>query len=167
MPSHLIQLCKYNYWANERICGYILQAGSPLVDEVITSSFHSIRKTLYHLWDGQEIWYKRLHGESINTWPSHYFKGNLEEAVQLILGSSGDYVRFAELLTQNEKDKMVEYKAIDGKPFYNSIEEIIMHTMNHGSYHRGQLITMLRIAGFTAVGSTDMIRFFREQKRNT
>ncbi len=54
---------------------------------------------------------------------------------------------------------------IDGTAYFNSVEEIIMHVMNHGTYHRGQLITMLRMVGFTAVESTDFIRYLRMKEK--
>ncbi|MBL0096615.1 MAG: DinB family protein [Bacteroidetes bacterium] len=162
MASHLLQLCNYNVWANDRICSYIKEAGDSIADQEMTSSFPTVRKTLYHLWDAQEIWYKRLQGESPNTWPSHYFKGSLEESIDAIHQSSIDFVRFVEKLSENGHLSSVEFKSIDGTSFFNTIEEIVMHVMNHSTYHRGQLITMLRSAGFTAVGSTDMIRYYRE-----
>jgi len=162
MSKQLIQLCNYNVWANDRICSYIKEAGLSVADEEMSSSFPTIRKTLYHLWDAQEIWYKRLLGESPNTWPSHYFNGTLEEAIAAIHHSSVDFVRFIENLPENGHLASVEFKSIDGTSYFNTVEEIIMHVMNHSTYHRGQLITMLRTAGFTAVGSTDMIRYFRE-----
>ncbi|MBL7924248.1 MAG: DinB family protein [Bacteroidia bacterium] len=165
MKSHLLKLCQYNAWANRRIGQYIIDAGPGIADEALLSSFPTIRKTLYHLWDAQEIWYKRLQGESPNTWPSHHFKGSLEEAVQAIQESSDDFVRFIENLPKNGPMKSVEFKSMDGTSFFNSVEEILMHVMNHSTYHRGQLITMLRTAGFSAVGSTDLIRFLRERQK--
>lgn len=165
MAPHLLQLCQYNIWANNRIGSYILGAGPVIADEEITSSFPSIRKTLYHLWDAQDIWYKRLHGASPNTWPSHHFKGSIEEAVTAIEQNSIDFVRFIEKLPENGHLASVEFKSTDGTSYFNTVEEIVMHVMNHSTYHRGQLITMLRSAGFTAVGSTDMIRYYREKAR--
>ncbi len=164
MPSNLFLLCNYNAWANKKICSFILEAGAAVADEEMNSSFPTIRKTLYHLWDAQDIWFKRLHHESPNSWPSHYFKGTLEEAVNSIHQSSADYVRFSEKLDESAARASVEFKSLDGTSYFNTVEEIIMHVMNHSTYHRGQIITMLRVAGFTAVGSTDMIRFFREKK---
>ena len=39
---------------------------------------------------------------------------------------------------------------------------MIVHVVNHGGYHRGQVATMLRGIGAKAAQSTDMIAFFRE-----
>jgi uncharacterized damage-inducible protein DinB len=161
--DHLISLVKYNQWANERICGYINEGGEKIADTELISSFPTIRKTLFHLWDAQVIWMKRLRGESSNTWPSHNFNGSLKEATELILLNSSDYIQFAEGLIENQHLGDVEFKSLDGTAYHNTIEEIIMHVMNHSTFHRGQLITMLRSAGFTSVGSTDLIRYFRSK----
>jgi uncharacterized damage-inducible protein DinB len=58
----------------------------------------------------------------------------------------------------------IDYTNIKGAPFSNKIMHIIAHVMNHSSYHRGQIITMLRGAGYTNPGSTDLIVYFRESK---
>lgn len=165
MIQHLRQLCAYNRWANERMAGYLLAAGESIADEEQLSSFPTIRKTLYHLWDAQVIWYKRLAGEAVNTWPSHHFTGTLNDDLSALRENDEAYVRFIENLSEKDGGKDVEYHALDGSAFHNTIEEIIMHVMNHGTYHRGQLITMLRNQGFTAVGSTDMIRYYREARK--
>ncbi len=164
MDSHLIKLCKYNFWANDRICTWIKKADLK-VDEELKSSFPSIRKTLYHLWDAQFIWLARLNGESPNTWPSHSFKGNLDEAIGGLQQNTLALATYIELLDENEYQREVEFKSIDGTSYFNSVEEIIMHVINHSTYHRGQLITLLRTVGFTAVDSTDFIRYLRSKEK--
>ena len=82
--------------------------------------------------------------------------------VDLGSGAGNDcFVARAETFS-NDANAQIQYKTLDGKSYFNSTEEVIMHCMNHGTYHRGQIITMLRQAGFTVVGSTDFIRFCRE-----
>lgn len=164
MDSYLIKLCKYNVWANDRICSWIKKVETK-ADEELKSSFPSIRKTLYHLWDAQFIWLARLNGESFNTWPSHSFKGNLDEAIEGLNKNSIALVSFIELLDENEYQREVEFKSIDGTSYFNSVEEIITHVINHSTYHRGQLITLLRTIGFTAVESTDFIRYLRMKEK--
>jgi uncharacterized damage-inducible protein DinB len=164
MDSHLIKLCKFNVWANDRICTWIKKADTK-VDEELKSSFPSIRKTLYHLWDAQFIWLARLNGESPNTWPSHSFEGTLDEAIEGVHQNSLAFVSFIEQLNESEYQRQVEFRSIDGTPYFNSVEEIITHVVNHSTYHRGQLITMLRTVGFTAVESTDFIRYLRMKEK--
>jgi len=162
MKQHLSTLSRYNVWANRRMGQYLLEAGPVIADEPLNSSFPTIRKTLYHLWDAQVIWYKRLMGTSVNAWPSQGFTGSLEEAVSAVNTNSDDFVNFCENLKENGEQTLITFHSLDGTAYQNTTEEIILHVMNHSTYHRGQLITMLRSAGFTAVGSTDLIRFYRE-----
>lgn len=160
--QHLKHLVGFNLWANQRLCEVILREGERIADREIQSSFPSIRKTLYHIWDGQGIWLARLNGESPRSWPSHDFNGNLQEAIQLFLENSNDFVRFVDKLPQDSEFSEVKYTAMDGTLFSNTIFEVICHLMNHGTYHRGQIVTMLRIAGVATVPPLDLIRFYRE-----
>ena len=48
-----------------------------------------------------------------------------------------------------------------GEAQTNRVGDILRHVVNHASYHRGQLVTMLRQLGHPAV-NTDLIRFYRE-----
>lgn len=158
----LLDLCKFNVWANHKITGYILSAGDDATHKELVSSFPTILKTLLHIWDAQQIWYARLQGNTITTWPSKDFKGTLKDACNGLMTSSNDFVRLTEKF-ENDFSIVINYKTLDGNEFSNTAEEIIMHCMNHGTYHRGQIITMLRQVGFTEVGSTDYIRYCREK----
>lgn len=159
--SHLQELTRYNYWAHERTAGWILNAGDIIADQPLVSSFPTIRKTFYHMWDAQVIWFHRLNGQSMNAWPSQTFTGNLKEATEMLLKSCDDFVRFAKENDEKSLEKTIAYHAIDGTEYKSRISEIILHVCNHGTYHRGQIITMLRNAGVGDIGSTDLIRYYR------
>jgi uncharacterized damage-inducible protein DinB len=154
----ILKIAEYNNWANHLIANYILEAGD-IIDQYIESSFPSIRKTVYHLWDAQVIWHKRLNGESFNSWPSKDFHGDFTEAVNGLHQSSGQLTEFVRSCA--DPKVQISYHNIEGIKFTSTVEEIITHVVNHGTYHRGQLITMLRQVGYTNVGSTDFIRFCR------
>jgi uncharacterized damage-inducible protein DinB len=165
MKKHLLTLAEYNVWANKRITKFIEEAGELIADQNIPGSFPSIRKTLFHIWDAQEIWMKRLNGTSVNSWPSHHFTGTLHEALELFNEGSNEYVSFLKNIPENGHFTSVEFHSTDGTPYFNTIEEIISHVMNHSTFHRGQIVTMLRIAGFQNLTSTDLIRYYRETKK--
>jgi uncharacterized damage-inducible protein DinB len=40
---------------------------------------------------------------------------------------------------------------------------MLQHVVNHGSYHRGQVTTLLRQLGAPAPKSVDLIAFYRER----
>ena len=156
----LSKLTQYNLWANQITTGYVLKAGETIADIEQPGSFPTVRKTLLHIWDAQFIWLSRLQGTSLTEFPSKSFKGNLAEACDGLLKSSQQFIDYVESLNGNY-DTVFAYHTLDGKKFENKVADIIIHAINHGTYHRGQIINLLRGAGFTEVGSTDYMRFCR------
>ena len=57
------------------------------------------------------------------------------------------------------------YTNLRGEPFDDTYEETLFHVVNHGTYHRGQLIMMLREAGVTSLPGTDLIHYLRRQRK--
>ena len=63
MKDLLLQYTKYNLWANTKLLGFIESAAAKdpaVLDKEIPSSFNTLRKTLYHIYYAENIWYKRL-----------------------------------------------------------------------------------------------------------
>ncbi len=50
---------------------------------------------------------------------------------------------------------------MNGTPHRNRLLDLLLHVVNHSSYHRGQLTTMLRRVGATPV-ATDYVYFKRD-----
>ncbi|MBL7929633.1 MAG: DinB family protein [Bacteroidia bacterium] len=160
MHEYLSAYLKYNLWANRIITGYFEKAGKESLDITIESSFPSIRKTWYHIWDAQCIWILRLEGKEVTTWPGRDFTGTMKEAIYQFMESTE---KLAELGLQLDAEKLITYKNLSGKEFTNKVWHILMHVVNHGTYHRGQLVTMLRQAGMKELQPLDMIVFTRQQ----
>lgn len=156
----LIKQTQYNLWANQIICDLVLKAGETKSDMHQVASFPSIRKTLIHIWDGQIIWFYRLNGTSLHSFPGEKFNGTLQDAVYGLHESSQLFVTYAK---KNEANygTSISYQTMDKQTYYSRIDDIIFHCMNHSTYHRGQIINLLRGAGFTEIASTDYMRFCR------
>lgn len=162
LHHHLVQLVHYNLWANTKIVGFLQKLEPSLLDKEITSSFNTIRKTIYHIWDAEQLWYKRLRGISLKEWPSKSYRGSSQEAFKSFIEQSSMFVGFVEDRNEDELSAELSYYSVDGKPFTNTIADIIQHVVTHSTFHRGQLVTMLRNAGFTELTSTDFIAFKRD-----
>ena len=80
LHSQLVNLAKYNLWANKKLIGFLSKLEPVLLDKELISSFKTIRETLYHIWDAELIWFTRLNGSSLTGWPSETFKGSNDEA---------------------------------------------------------------------------------------
>lgn len=168
MRDFLLEYAQYNLWANKKLTSYLRNYTDDLLRKEVISSFPSIGKTLFHIWDAQIIWYSRLNGESLDYFPSEKYGKNVMDAFDGLLESGQEMIDWIDTNIVEDADalKEVHYKTIKGSPYSQKAFEILAHTFNHGSYHRGQIITMAKQLGFRELPSTDFIFFVRE-KQNT
>jgi uncharacterized damage-inducible protein DinB len=161
MSYTLTQHLAYNAWANGKIADFIAKAGEKLFDAEVKSSFPSLRKTVFHIWDAEYIWYKRLNGESLTEGPGKHFNGTMQEGLAAFVKFSKELEAFIASKDQAYYASVCNYKNIKGDPFSSTVETIIMHVVNHSAFHRGQIVTMLRELGYTDLASTDLITYSR------
>lgn len=160
MKDQLLQYSAYNVWANERIAAMLLKADRQLLDQEVKSSFPSIRKTIYHIWDAETIWLKRLKNEATDTWPSKEM--NEPAAIDDFVATSRDFLVFLQKKDSTYFNDSTTYKNMSGASFATPNSGILMHVFNHGTFHRGQIITMLREMAYPhKIESTDLITFLR------
>lgn len=167
MKELLVEMSAYNVWANRRIIELLHQQPPEQIDTAVSSSFPSIRKTIYHMWDAQVIWLNRMQGISLGTWPSAEYQEQFAGYDVYFLQQSEDFHRFVETRTDSFFATTCFYKAMNGKEYQSKHWEIVQHCMNHSTYHRGQIITMLRTLGVEEVTSTDLIFYLREKESGT
>jgi uncharacterized damage-inducible protein DinB len=72
------------------------------------------------------------------------------------------YIDYVSKLTQQDLDRVIKYKGFTGDEFSNPLWQSLHQLTNHASYHRGQVVTLLRQLGVKPV-STDLIMYYREQ----
>jgi len=161
MKELLEKYTKYNLWANTEVAGFTQKLEPSLIDKELVSSFKTIRLTLYHIWDAENAWHSRLNGKSPDKWPSKSFHGSIGEFYKIFLDQSAKIAEYAASNSEKDLKEHFNYQSIDGHKFSNSRADAILHCMNHSTFHRGQIVTMLRNGGFTELTSTDYITFIR------
>ena len=65
-------------------------------------------------------------------------------------------------VSQADLDRMMEYKTMKFGAYRNPLWQSMMHLINHGTYHRGQVTTLLRQHGAEPVLS-DLMHYYRER----
>lgn len=163
MKQILTDYTNYNYWANKKICDLLLTLDDSILDKDIPSSFRTIKETVFHIWGAEWIWYLRVFDSSKVEWPIKNFTGSFKEGVGLFHKASLDMIQLVKDKKEEEFQRDILYHNVAGIGFTNKLYEIIMHCMNHSTFHRGQIITMLRNAGVTNLFSTDLITYYRER----
>ena len=160
MKEILLHYVNYNLWANTKIAEALKNITPSLLDQEVKSSFPSLRKTIYHIWAAEAVWYKRLHGDSPPSLPEP--TNDFPEFAKLFSSCSQSFIDIVKSKDENFLTQVCAYKDTRGNSHSNMHWQMIMHRMNHSTYHRGQLITMLREVGETKVPTTDLIVYFRE-----
>src|SRR5690349_8885314 len=161
MNYSIIQHLEFNAWANSKL----IEAMAPLSEALFylenKGSFPSIAKTALHIWGAQYIWYRRMHGESVKQAPMVAVPPPKEEILEGLLKSSNDFVAFIKSINPSLLTSRYRYTNLRGEPCDDTYEETLFHVVNHGTYHRGQLIMMLREVGITSLPGTDLIHYLR------
>lgn len=161
MAYSIEQHLTYNAWANTKIADLLRTVEDTIYFQDNKSSFPSIATTVLHIWGAQYIWLKRMQGESLSTWPVLDFKDNKNKSLDGLVESSNDIVVYVASRDKSFLTATYAYKNMKGEPFEDPYENTLFHIVNHGTYHRGQITTMLRQAGVTTLASTDLIHYLR------
>ena len=161
--ADLRTMLDYHYWARDRM----LDALDALTPEQFTrdlgSSFKSIRDTVAHTYAAEWAWYMRWQGEPPKALlPAEQFPD--VAALRAAWTAHETNVRgFVESLGDEGVGRVIDYTLLNGSPGSTPIWQMVQHVVNHASYHRGQVTTMLRQIGATPAKSMDMIAFYRLQ----
>ena len=154
------ELIAFNRWANRKI----LEAAAALSDEErrrdLRSSYPSVHDTLLHMLSADWVWLQRLNGSSPSDMPEAWKTASwrvLREAWEEVEAGFESFVASA---TAEDLNRTVTYRNTAGQPFSSTLAQILLHGVNHSSYHRGQVTTLLRQLGATPPG-TDLIRYYR------
>jgi uncharacterized damage-inducible protein DinB len=165
--QELRTLLDYHYWARDRV----LTALDPLTPEQYTrdlgSSFTSIQDTLGHVYSAEWAWHQRWTGASPTSQLPRETFPDVATVRTLWNKTETDVRGFLEGLGETGINRTFEYKTLAGDPGSSVFWHMLQHVVNHASYHRGQLTTMLRQVGLKAPESMDLIRFYRTHTPRT
>jgi len=153
----------YHYWARDRL----LDAVEPLTPDQFTrdlgNSFASVRDTLSHLHAAEWVWLSRLNGTSPTALLPHDRFADLAAVRGGWAQTEAGFRAVVSGLDAATRDRVIEYRLLNGQPGASRTWHIVQHLVNHATYHRGQVTTMLRQLGAAAPKAQDLIYFYRER----
>jgi uncharacterized damage-inducible protein DinB len=154
-------LLDYHYWARDRV----LDAAAALTPDEFTrdlgSSFKSVRDTLAHLYSSEWAWYSRWCGTSPTAaLPFERFP-DVQSLRSEWSAHEAKMRAFLEELGEAGIHRVFEYKTLSGVAAASTFWQMLQHVVNHGSYHRGQVTTMLRQLGAAPGKGMDLIAYYR------
>lgn len=143
----------YNLWVNQQFVNWLSPKSDELLYAEVPSSFSTIMKTLDHIWSTEEYWFSVISETSLlEKKPESEL--SKEEILSGLLNSSEKLAGFINSLSEENLVKKV--KIIN--PWFECelpISDYLLQVINHGTYHRGQIVTMGRNIGITDASNTD------------
>ena len=163
MKELLKQYAAYNIWATRRILDVILDLPEEKQLAEIPSSFNSLYKTVLHMWDAESIWWQRMKMYERIIRPGENFKGNMQDAANGLIQQSKQWEEWVSSASDLSIDHVFQYYTTKKELFKQPVYQMILHVFNHATYHRGQLVNMLRQSGVEKISQTDFIVWSRKK----
>lgn len=161
-PEDIRLLYEFNSWANHRSMSAAEKLTNEQFVKPLGSSFSSVRDTLAHIYGAEAIWFERFQGRSPSSLPDVKQFANLTSLREAWMQQEPRLLAFVRGLTQADLDRDFEYKTLKFGVYRNPLWQSMQHVVNHGTYHRGQVTTMLRQLGAEPI-LTDLMHFYRER----
>ncbi|SMQ86887.1 Uncharacterized damage-inducible protein DinB (forms a four-helix bundle) [Bacillus sp. OV166] len=156
MTHPALKMYDYHIWANGVIIDRLKELPQNIYHKEIQTGFSSVSKVLSHIYLTDYAWFDIISGKSMNEAISttnqlreQIETKSIEEMKKIFLDLSECY---KELLNSQEN---IEKVIVVDNPYAGlletSVSETVLHVVTHGSYHRGNIATMLRQMGHTSV----------------
>ncbi len=151
-------LLAYNRWANTQVLDAAARLTSDEFTRDLRSSFPSVRDTLVHILSAEWLWLERWGGNSPAAMPDLGSLGTVAAFRARWREVEAGQHAFLEQLGQADLARVVAYTNFRGEAWRYPLGRMLQHTVNHSTYHRGQVVTLFRQLG-AAPNPTDLLVF--------
>ena len=153
----------YHYWARDRAFEAVDSLTPEQYNRDLANSFRSIRETVTHVYAAEWAWYERWKGQSPTALlPADRF-ADLAALREAWTDQERNLRGYIDRLGDGGVSRIIEYKLLSGQAGASPVWQMVQHVVNHASYHRGQITTMLRQIGAEPPKPMDLIAYYRVQ----
>ena len=140
----LNELFNYNYWARDRQLKVCVALTEDQFKRPLGSSFSSVRDTLVHMVAVERLWLERWRGQT----PQSLLRPEEFPTLPAVQKYWHEVEREMREYLSNLNEKVIEqpitYVNTRGQTWTYALWRMMLHLLNHQSYHRGQVTTLLR-----------------------
>lgn len=152
----------YTAWASQRL----VEAAGLLNEEELTRDFSTADKsvlgTLVHTYAADRIWMGRIDGNI----PARFLDIEKDMHMHVLRDDwpllYGRWKAWASNLSDDAAHDVLAFKNLKGDTFESPLWQVVLHVVNHGTHHRGQVAGFLRSMGHTPP-PLDLIAYYRRQ----
>ncbi|APU95992.1 DinB family protein [compost metagenome] len=152
LKTLITKSAEYNDWVVNKYINWLADKSDDQLNQEVPSSFPTILKTLNHILQTQEYWWSHI-SES-NDFDFEKKRTTKEEIFEALRRSSVQLVDYINKLSELDLEKNIKVES----PWFQcdfTKYEYIQQLILHGTYHRGQIVTMGRAIGITDAPMTD------------
>lgn len=160
--SDIKTLFDFNTWAQNRLMSVVETLNEDQYSKDMGSSHGGVQGTLVHILASLEMWHERWMGHSAKQLLGVNDVPTLSAAKKHWAETQEKLANFVKGLNEAGLTKIITYTSTEGKSYSTPLWQMMQHLVNHATYHRGQIVTMLRQIGVKPP-ATDMIFYFRQR----
>ena len=140
MNQFLISFFTYNYQINQSLADRFKSYGFQMDGDIC--------RLANHLMNAHQIWLERISGNvSLQSpWADFPLESFADRNQNL-------YEQTLALMETCDLDEFISYKNFAGAGFEKKVSDILLHVINHSTYHRGQIALLMRSKGLEPVAS--------------
>jgi len=160
--NEFLELFAYNGWANRTIFDAVAQLPAEQYFRDLKSSYGGIHGTLAHIVWAEQLWLHRWVGKpnpAVQQGTDLESLADVRARWEAVDAERGTFVT-GMTAARLEETRLV--KPSSGGEYVHTYRQMFRHFINHSSYHRGQIVTLLRQLGVKPP-STDLILYYRRR----
>jgi uncharacterized damage-inducible protein DinB len=154
----------FNRWSTGRLLEASQLLAPAAFERELGTSHGSVRGTLVHTLWSEWIWLQRWRGTS----PKEVFVEGQFPSADAITARWAEVERdrqaFLAGLTEDRLRSAFAYENLQGRRWEYPLVRAMQHVVNHSTFHRGQIVTLLRQLG-QVPPATDFLVYFDEGGR--
>lgn len=146
MKEYFKQVFEHEHWANLKVLESMIGA-TEISQQIIEIFSHTIA--------AQRIWLDRINGNKTELKVWEVFDTNI--MLELLEINYSDILK---VINNQDFERLIAYQTSNGRHFTSTINQILSHLALHASYHRGQVVLLLK-GKVDALPTTDYILYVR------
>jgi uncharacterized damage-inducible protein DinB len=154
----------FNAWATNLFFDALAAIPSEDFTRDMRTSHGSLRGTLLHLVSAESTWLMRWLGKTDIRGLTEADTPTLADMKRIWEQTGFETAKFLGSMTDRRLQETFTMTTKAGLSFTHTYAQAFQHVVDHSTYHRGQMVAMLRQLGVTPP-TTGLITFFRELQK--
>lgn len=160
MKEIIVGMAEYNLKANEKLCEILKNLDEAVLTKDLGTYYKSIGATLEHLFVAEASWLKKYNGffsypllstSWLVTTEPEEIKAKAKTDLGTLMGLLHDadllFAGFVKDIDEADLKTRVKFKNMRGEELQRKYWNTLIHVLNHGTHHRGEISAMLDIQG--------------------